>query len=81
VTISRNIAQWSALRLSRRLARSVPFFGALVALGALGFAIRRKGLARGAFDTALDITPFVGAAKNVVEVVRGRDLIPDRPPR
>jgi hypothetical protein len=63
------------------MARSVPFFGALVALGALGFAVRRKGLARGTVDTALDATPFVGAAKNVVEIVRGRDLIPDRPPR
>jgi hypothetical protein len=59
----------------------VPFFGALVALGALGFAVRRKGLARGAVDTALDATPFLGAAKNVVEILRGRDLIPDRPPK
>jgi hypothetical protein len=63
------------------MVRSVPFFGALVAFGALGLAIRRKGLARGAFDTALDITPFVGAAKNMIEIARGRDLIPDRPPK
>jgi hypothetical protein len=25
--------------------------------------------------------PFVGAAKNTVELVRGRDFIPDRLPR
>ena len=31
-------------------------------------------------DTALDAVPFVGAAKNLAEVVRGRDFIPDRPP-
>jgi hypothetical protein len=33
----------------------------------------------GAVDTALDFIPFVGGAKNAVEVVRGRDFIADRP--
>ena len=81
MSIPTSLVRWGGLRVSRRLARSVPFFGAIVALGALGFAIRRKGMARGTLDTALNATPFVGAAKTVVELVRGRDIIPDRAPR
>ena len=42
--------------------------------------------ARGGLDTALNAVPFVGTAKNVFEVARGRDFFPDRygpriPPR
>jgi len=29
-------------------------------------------------DTVLDFIPFVGTAKNMAEVGRGRDFIPDR---
>jgi hypothetical protein len=36
------------------------------------------GLLRGVADTALTAVPFVGTAKTAVEVVRGRDIIPDR---
>jgi hypothetical protein len=40
--------------------------------------MRRKGVISGALDTGLNAVPFVGAAKNVLEVVRGRDFFPDR---
>jgi hypothetical protein len=62
----------------RKLSRSVPYFGALVAAGMLGSAIRRKGWVRGTADTALDATPFVGALKLGLETVFGRDLFRDR---
>ena len=74
-------ARWGGARLSRRLARSIPLLGAFVALGTLGGTMRRKGVAGGLADTGLNSIPFVGAAKNVVEVVRGRDFFPDRPAR
>jgi len=32
----------------------------------------------GVFDTALNATPGIGAAKNVIEFARGKDFIPDR---
>jgi len=38
-----------------------------------------KGIFRGAMDTGLNAVPFLGAAKNVVEIARGRDFFPDRP--
>lgn len=66
------------MRLSRRLSRSIPLIGTAIALATIGVAMRRKGVLRGAADSALNAVPFVGAAKNVAEVVRGRDFFPDR---
>ena len=72
-------ARWGGARLSRRLARSIPLLGTVVALATLGGTVRRKGVAGGLADTGINSIPFVGAAKNVVEAVRGRDFFPDRP--
>ena len=80
MSISGRVARWGSVRISRRLARSVPFFGAAIALAALGAAMRRKGVVGGAMDTGLNAIPFVGALKTVFEVVGRRDLIPDRRP-
>ncbi len=62
----------------RKLLRSVPFLGGLVAVATVTRAVRRKGLFGGTLDTALDVIPFVSGAKNVLEIVRGRDFIADR---
>jgi hypothetical protein len=78
MSISRRVARWGSVRMSRRLARSVPFFGAIVAFAALGAAMRRKGVVGGAVDTGLNAMPFVGALKTAVEVMRRRDIIPDK---
>jgi hypothetical protein len=53
----------------------------MLALATLGSAMRRKGWFRGAADTMLDFIPFVGGAKNMAEVARGRDFIRDKQPR
>jgi hypothetical protein len=65
--------------MSKRLSRSMPWIGAAIALVTVAGTMRRKGVLRGGVDTALNAMPFVGAMKNVAEVVRGRDFIPDRP--
>jgi hypothetical protein len=65
-------------RITRKLIRSVPFLGAVVAVATVAAVARRKGLARGVLDAALDFTPFVGFVKNALEVARGQDFIPDR---
>lgn len=65
--------------MSRRLARSIPFVGALVAVATLAETMRRKGVVGGIADTSFNAIPYVGAVKNVVEVVRRRDFFPDRP--
>jgi hypothetical protein len=70
--------QFGQRRVVRKMLRAVPFLGAVVALVTIGRAIRRKGMVGGTVDTTLDFIPYVGAVKNTVEVVRGRDLIADR---
>ncbi|HEY6360439.1 MAG TPA: hypothetical protein VIX63_05005 [Vicinamibacterales bacterium] len=72
-------SRYAQIRLARRVGRSLPWIGAAIALYALGSAIRQKGLVGGTLDTALNAVPFVGGAKNVAEVIRGRDFIRDRP--
>ena len=72
------ILRWSGAQFSRRVVRSVPLLGAVVAIATLGVAMRRKGVVGGLVDTGLNAVPMLGAAKNVAEVVRGRDFVPDR---
>jgi hypothetical protein len=79
--IRTQLSQNARRRITRRLYRSVPWIGGVLALVTLGTAVRRKGLLGGTIDTALDFIPFVGGAKNLVEAGRGRDFIPDRPTR
>jgi hypothetical protein len=81
MSITQRMAHYGGLRLSRRLSRSVPFIGTAVALLTLGAAVRRKGFFRGALDTALNATPFVGTTKLALETVRGRDLLSAASPR
>jgi hypothetical protein len=78
MTMTRSMTRWGGARLARRLGRSIPFLGTAIALVTVGAAIRRKGWLRGVADTALTAVPVVGTAKTAVEVVRGRDIIPDR---
>ncbi len=73
-----HIARWGGARLARRLGRSTPLIGAVIGLITIGSTMRRKGVISGAFDTGLNAIPFIGAAKNAVEVLRGRDFFPDR---
>lgn len=62
----------------RRMSRTMPWIGGALALLTLGGAIRRKGWVGGTLHTALDFVPFVGTAKNLAEIRRGRDFFPDR---
>ncbi len=59
----------------------MPWIGSVLAIVTLGKAVRRKGLVGGTVDTALDFIPFVGGVKNLAEMGRGRDLIPDKTTR
>ena len=56
----------------------MPWIGTAVALVAVGAAVRHKGVFGGVVDTALDATPGVGAVKNLLEAIRGRDFIKDK---
>jgi hypothetical protein len=78
MAVTQHIGQYARGRMIRRASRSMPWIGALIALFAVGSAMRRKGAIGGAVDTALDVMPGVGAMKNAVEAFRGRDFIKDK---
>lgn len=78
MTMTERVVHWGGARMSRRMARALPLLGAAIAVVTVASTMRRKGVISGALDSALNAVPFVGAAKNVAEVVRGRDFFPDR---
>ena len=79
MTIRQSLKKYGTRKLMRRVSRSLPWIGGVIAIVALGSAIKRKGVVGGVVHTALDAIPFVGAAKNIVEAGRGRDFIRDKP--
>jgi hypothetical protein len=81
MNLRRKAVQYGQRRIMRKLLRSVPFLGGLVAVATVARAVRHKGVVGGTLDTALDVIPFVSGAKNVMEIARGRDFIGDRPGR
>ena len=80
MALSDRLVRWGGARLSRRITRELPLLGTIVALATIGATVRRKGFFGGLADTGLNAIPFVGAAKNAAEIVRGRDFIRDRNP-
>lgn len=78
MSMGNRLARYGGMRLSRRLRRSIPILGTVIAVATIASTMRRKGVVGGAFDTGLNATPFVGALKNVAEMIRGRDFFPDR---
>lgn len=72
------LRQYAGRRTIRRLSRSAPWIGGVLALATIAGAVRRKGLFKGTLDTALDFIPFVGGAKNLAEAARGQDFLGDR---
>jgi putative toxin of predicted polymorphic toxin system len=78
MAVSTQLKQYAGRRITRRLMRSMPWLGGIIALATFGQAIREKGVIGGTVDTAIDFIPFVGGVKNLVEAARGRDFIPTR---
>lgn len=64
-------------QIARRIARSIPYGGGLIAIALVGSDIKRKGFTRGVVNSGLDAIPFVGFGKNVIEFFTG-DLLPDK---
>ena len=79
MAMTTQLSRYVGRRLTRRLTRAIPWIGGAIALITLARAIRRKGFLGGTVHTALDFIPFVGGAKTLAEVARGRDFIPDLP--
>lgn len=77
-SIKRKIAHAAGWQLFKRGAKMLPFGGTAVAIILVGSDIRQKGVVNGVVNSAIDAIPFVGLAKNGIELVRGKDFLPDK---
>jgi hypothetical protein len=64
-------------RVARKVGKSVPLLGTAVVIGLMGYEIKKKGLMKGVVNTALNATPVLGTAKNVIELFTG-DWLADK---
>ncbi len=76
-SLKRKLAHAGGWTLARRVAKSIPYVGTAMAIGLVGFDIKRKGVVRGILNSGIDAIPFVGAGKNVVEFFTG-DIFADK---
>ena len=76
--IRRKLVHAGGWQVAKRVAKTLPFGGTVVAVVLVGSDIRNKGVVRGLVNSGIDAIPFVGLAKNAVELVRG-DFIADKP--
>jgi hypothetical protein len=81
MSIRQKLVRYGGVKLSQRLRRSVPIIGTAIAVGTIAATVRRKGVISGTLDTGLNAMPLVGALKNGIEILRGRDFFPDRYPK
>lgn len=76
-SLKRKLAHAGGWTVAKRVAKSVPYVGTVMAIGLVGYDIKRKGVVKGVLNAGLDAIPFVGLGKNVVEFFTG-DLLPDK---
>src|SRR5678809_351480 len=76
-TPKKGVVTRGAWEVTKKLLKAIPFIGPVFTVGFAGRDIHKKGLVPGAVHVALDVTPMVGTAKNVVEIFTG-DWIPDK---
>src|SRR5258706_7145799 len=74
-TIKRKLVHAGGWQVAKRVAKTIPFGGTVVVVLLIGTDIKNKGVFKGLANTGIDAIPFVGLAKNAVELFRG-DFIP-----
>ena len=76
-SLTRKLAEAGSWKLARRMGKSIPYVGTAMAVGMVGYDIKKKGVVYGVINSGLDAIPFVGLGKNVIEFFTG-DLLPDK---
>ena len=79
-SIKRKLVHAGGWQIVKRGAKMLPFGGTAIVLLLVGSDIKRKGVVGGLVNSGIDAIPFVGLAKNAVELIRG-DFIADKDPR
>lgn len=77
-SLKRKVAHAAGWQLVKRGAKMLPFGGTAVVLFLVGSDIKRKGVVKGVVNSGIDAIPVVGLVKNGIEIVRGKDFIPDK---
>lgn len=75
--IGRKLVHAGGWQVAKRAAKMLPFGGTFIAIGLVGHDIKKKGLVKGVVNSGIDAIPFVGLAKNAVELFTG-DFIKDK---
>jgi len=79
-SVKRKLLHAGGWQVVKRAAKSLPFGGTAVAIALVGSDIKNKGVVKGLINSGIDAIPFVGLAKNGVELFTG-DFISDKPKR
>jgi len=79
VGIKRKLLHAGGWQVAKRVAKTIPFGGTVVAIALVGSDIKKRGVVKGVLNSGIDAVPFVGLAKNAVELFTG-DFIPDKKP-
>ncbi len=75
--VTRKVIHAGGWQVAKRIAKTIPFGGTAVVIALVGTDIKRKGIFKGLVNSGIDAIPFVGLAKNAVELVTG-DFIRDK---
>ena len=75
--LTRKLAHAGGWQIAKRAAKMLPFGGTAVVLALVGHDIKKKGLAKGLMNSGMDAIPFIGLAKNGIELFAG-DFFPDK---
>lgn len=76
--LKRKLIHAGGWQVAKRAAKMLPFGGTVVVLALVGHDIKKKGVARGLMNSGMDAIPFVGLAKNGIELLTG-DFFADKP--
>ena len=75
--LKRKLVHAGGWTIAKRVAKSIPYLGSAMAIGLVGYDIKRKGVVKGVLNSGLDAIPFVGLGKNAIEFFTG-DLLADK---
>jgi hypothetical protein len=76
-SVKRKLAEVGGWTVAKRVGKSIPYVGSVMAIGLVGYDIKKKGVVKGILNSGIDAIPFVGFAKNAVELFTG-DFFPDK---
>ena len=77
-SVKRKLVEAGGWQVAKRVGKSIPYVGSVMAIGLVGYDIKKKGVVKGILNSGIDAIPFVGLAKNAVELITG-DFFPDKP--